>query len=140
MNRPRNEAGAAAIELLVAAPVLVACILALAGGGRYVDARSEVNAAAHEAARAASLERDTGLSAQAGSAAAAATLGDRGRSCVVLDVNVDVSSYEPGGQVSATVTCTADLSDVIAAGFPGSTTFSATAVVPIEQYRAGGSR
>jgi Flp pilus assembly protein TadG len=132
----RREAGSAAIELLLVAPAMVACILALAGAGRYVDARAEVSAAAHEAARAASLQRVTAFSAADGRAAAAATLENRGRSCVRLEVSVDVSSYQPGGRVSATVACTADLSDVVTAGFPGSATFRATAVVPVEQYRS----
>lgn len=140
--RPRrsDEAGSSAIELLMVAPILVGCILAVAGAGRYVDARAEVTSASFEAARAASLQRDTAVSAAAGRQAAVRTLENKGQSCAHLDVLVDISSYQPGGQVRATVVCTADLSDVLIAGFPGTKRFRHTAVVPIEEHRAGGTR
>lgn len=138
MRPRRDDSGSSAIELLMVAPVLLGCILALAGAGRYVDARSEVTSASYEAARAASLQRDTALSASEGRQAAVRTLENKGQSCASLQVTVDISSYQPGGQIRATVVCTADLSDVVLAGFPGTKTFRHTAVVPIEKHRAGG--
>lgn len=143
-SRRGDDSGSSAIELLMVAPILVGCILAVAGAGRYVDARAEVTSASFEAARAASLQRDTAVSAAAGRQAAVRTLENKGQSCarldVLVDVLVDVSSYQPGGQVRATVVCTADLSDVLIAGFPGTKSFRHTAVVPIEEHRAGGTR
>jgi len=50
---------------------------------------------------------------------------------------VDVSSYEPGGYVRATVTCTADLSELAVPGAPGSWTDQASFIEPIEQFRGG---
>lgn len=126
------------IELVLLTPiVVVGLILFPAGAFRFAEANSNVDDAAYEAARAASLERDVANASAAGVAAAQRSLADAGKECGELDVAVDVSSYEPGGAVQATVTCTADLSDVVMAGFPSTHTFEATATVPIEQLRGG---
>lgn len=133
----RGELGSVAVELVLVVPVLMVALLLVVGLGRMAQSRQLVDGAAADAARAASLERNTDLSAAAGHDAAKRSLADRGVSCASVDVSVDVSGYEPGGSVTATVTCTADLSDVALSGLPGSRAFSATAVVPIETYRAG---
>lgn len=133
----RNESGSAALEMVIMAPVMIMFLLFIVGLGRMSQARQEVNSAAYEAARAASLQRNTGASAADGREAALRTLGDRGMSCTSLNVGVDVSSYRPDGRVTATVTCVASLGDLALSGLPGSKTFRATAVVPIEQYRSG---
>ena len=51
----RDERGAMAIELVILTPALVAAIMVIAAGARYVDARGQTNSAAFAAARAASL-------------------------------------------------------------------------------------
>jgi Flp pilus assembly protein TadG len=127
--------GSAALELVLVAPLLIALLLFVAGLGRIASARGQVEGAAREAARAASLERSVPAAAAAGDAAARATLGGRGVTCAELHVNVDVSAYVPGGQVTASVACTADLSRLALAGFPGHRTFRATSVAPIETWR-----
>jgi Flp pilus assembly protein TadG len=98
-------------------------------------AQQQVAAAAADSARAASLERVTSRSSEAARAAAHASLGRAGITCTGLKVRVDLSGYQPGGRVTTTVECTADLSDLAMAGFPGHKTFTATATVPIETYR-----
>ena len=133
----RGDGGSVAVELVLVAPVLLVAMLLVVGLGRMALSRQLVEGAAADAARAASLERNTDLSTAVGQEAAERSLADRGVSCAQVDVSVDVSAYEPGGSVTATVTCTADLADVMLSGLPGSRTFSATAVVPIETYRAG---
>lgn len=131
----RGESGALSVEMVVLTPVLVACILAIAGGARYVEARDQVSSAAMIAARAASLEAGPGTAGEAGRLAAVRALAERGRSCPRLDVRVDNEAFVAGGSVSATVTCIADLSDLVGFGLPGSRSFSATAVVPIDSHR-----
>jgi Flp pilus assembly protein TadG len=132
----RDDRGNAAVELTLIAPVLLVVLLFVVGLGRMAHARQQVESVASDAARAASLERTVSRSGQAARAAADSSLGDAGLSCSSKTINVDVSNYEPGGTVRVTVTCTADLSDVALAGFPGARRFTATAVVPIETYRA----
>ena len=131
-----RERGSASVELALIAPVLIMLLLLVAGLGRLALAKQEVTAAAHDAARAASLERDIGAAAGQGRAAAERALADRGMSCASLSVDVDTSGYRSGGQVRAEVVCVADLGDLAHAGLPGSKTYRAQAVVPIEQYKA----
>lgn len=136
MIRIRDERGSAAIELTLLAPVLLVILLFVVGLGRMAHARQQVEAAAADSARAASLERNTALSSSAARRAAEASLGDAGVSCTGLTVRTDLSSYEPGGRVVVTLGCRTRLRDVAMAGFPGSKTFTATSVVPIESWRS----
>jgi hypothetical protein len=125
-----------AIEVVILTPALVAAIMVIAGGARYVDARGQVNSAAYAAARAASLTTNQEAAVQAGTKAAEQSMSQRGLACASLTVSVDAGDFNPGGDVSATVTCVADLSDVAGVGaIPGSKTFTFTAVVPLEQHR-----
>ena len=50
-------------------------------------------------------------------------------------VDIDAGDFNAGGTVRATVACTADLSDLVGIGLPGSKTFTFTAVVPLEEHR-----
>jgi len=133
----RDERGVSAIELTLIAPVLMVVLLFVVGLGRMGHARQQIEAVAADSARAASLERNTSQSTHAAKVAATQSLGDAGVSCTNLSVNVDLTSYQPGGRVTVTVSCKTQLSDVALAGFPGSRVFSATSVVPIETYRGG---
>ena len=123
------------LELVVLTPSLIACILTIAAGARYVDASGQTSSAAYAAARAASLTSNQLAAVSAGRDAAARSLGDRGRACSRLTVTVEAGEFRPGGEVRATVTCVADLADVTGFGLPGSKAFMSTAVVPIEEHR-----
>ena len=131
-----NERGAMAIEVVILTPALVAAIMVIAAGARYVDARGQVNSAAYAAARAASLTTNQEAAVQAGTKAAEQSMSQRGLACANLTVSVDAADFNPGGDVRATVRCVADLSDLAGVGpIPGSKTFTFTAVVPLEQHR-----
>lgn len=135
-RRRRGERGTAAIELTLMAPVLMVILLFVVGLGRMAHARQQIESVAADSARAASLERNTSKSEAAAKTAAEQSLGDAGVSCTNLNVEVDLSSYQPGGRVTVTVSCQTKLSDVTMAGFPGSRTFTATSSVPIENFRS----
>lgn len=136
-RRPRrSDEGASTPEFVVLTPLLFAILLFIVGLGRIASAHQDVEDLAGEAARAASLERNTALAAGRGEETVRASMQNRGLSCAQLTVNVDVSSYQPGGVVRADVTCIADLSDVAISGLPGTKTFTGTATVPIEEYRS----
>ena len=77
----RNERGSMAIEAVLLTPVLVAAIIMIATGSRYVDARSQANHAAYAAARAASLTTNQEAAVQAGRKAAEHSMAERGRAC-----------------------------------------------------------
>ena len=131
-----NERGMAAIELTLLAPVLLLVLLFVVGLGRMAHARQQVEAAAADSARAASLERNPTMSRAAAAQAASRSLGDGGLSCTDMDLQLDLSGLEQGGTVTAVVRCRASLGDVALSGLPGSRTFTATSRVPIETYRS----
>lgn len=133
---PRSARGSMSIELVLLTPVLVGGILTIAGASRIIEAADQVGAASAVAARAASLQTDSQHAALAGRTAAERALKDRGRACVQLDVQIDATPFEPGESVRATVTCRADLRDVVGFGLPGEKVFSESSVVPLDQHRA----
>lgn len=135
-RRPRDSRGTAAVELVLIAPVLMLILLFVVGLGRMAHTRQQVESVAADAARTASLERNTDASAAAARTAAQASLGQAGVTCANLAVAVNLSGYQPGGQITVNVSCTAALTDVAMAGLPGTRTFTASSTVPIETYRA----
>lgn len=135
LRGPRDERGYTAVELLAMTTVLVGMITVVVGGGRIVDSNSQVDDAAYAAARAASLETTFEAAQIAGHDAAKDSLADRGKACTQLTVSFAGTDFRTSGQVTARVTCHANLSDVVGFGLPGAKSFTATAVVPIEQYR-----
>lgn len=133
--RVRHERGSMSLEMVLLTPALVACIVMIAAGARYVDARGQTSSAAFAAARAASLTGNQEAAVAEGREAASRSLDDRGQACAHLTVRIDAGEFHPGGQLQATVTCVADLSDLTGLGLPGHTSFTSTAVVPIEEHR-----
>jgi Flp pilus assembly protein TadG len=135
LRAPRDERGYTAVELLAMTTVLVGFIVTVVGGGRFVDAKSQVDDAAYAAARAASLELNFEAGQIAGRNAAQDSLADRGKACTRLTVSFAGTDFRTSGHVKVQVTCHANLSDVAGFGLPGAKDFIATAVVPIEQNR-----
>lgn len=125
-----------AIEIVLLTPMLVAAILVIAGGARYVDARGQSSSAAYAAARAASLTTNQEAAVAAGREAATRSYAVKGHGCADMTVSIDAHDFQRGGNVRATVTCTADLSDLSGFGLPGHRAFTATATVPLEEHRA----
>ena len=128
-----SDEGSIAVELVILTPLLLILLLFVVGLGRIAHASGEVDAAAADAARTASLLRAPLEAQTAGEQAARAHLD--GGSCQTLDVNSDTTQLRPGGLVTATVRCTAALARLGLAGFPGARTFTATVSVPIDAYR-----
>jgi Flp pilus assembly protein TadG len=131
----RDERGTMAIEVVILTPTLIAAIMVIAAGARYVDARGQTNSAAYAAARAASLTTNQDAAVQAGTKAAEDSMSQRGHACSDLKVDIDAGDFNPGGDLRATVTCVADLSD-LGLPLPSSKTFTFSAVVPLERHRA----
>ena len=134
----RRDRGSIAVELVTIAPLLIALLLFVVGLGRIAHARGQVDGAAADAVRSASLARTPDAARQVGEAAAAAYLGDG--ACKRMDVDIDTSRWRPGGAVGARVRCVASLAGLGLAGFPGSRTLTASAEAPLDVYRgeAGG--
>ncbi len=133
---PKADAGTSTIELVLLAPVFVALLLFVVAVGRITESEGQVQNAAADAARAASVQRTTMGATQAAEQTVAATLADQSITCANLTTSTDVSAFTPGGIVKVSVTCTTNLSDLLLSGFPGAKTFTATAAAPIDLYQA----
>ncbi|OIJ88158.1 hypothetical protein BIV25_37270 [Streptomyces sp. MUSC 14] len=134
-----RDRGSASLEVAVIAPAIIALLGLMIAFGRVVDASGSVDAAAHAAARAASLQRDAdSAQAQARTAAEGSLSGD-GVTCQTTDVSVDTSGYSldvgQAATVTATISCTARLSDIGLPGLPGSKTLTSSFTSPIDTYR-----
>lgn len=139
IERHSGERGTVAVEVAVLAPALVALLLLVVYAGRVTHANGEVQRAATQAARAASLRQTAVAAASAAQATATSGLRDAGFVCSDLTTVVDTSRFTAGGTVAVTVRCTADMRDVTLLGVPGRRTFTATSTQVIDRYRGGRS-
>jgi Flp pilus assembly protein TadG len=132
---PRDpDRGSNSLSLVILAPVVIVLLLLVVAFGRYAYSRQLVEQASAAAARAASLAATSGQAQQRAQSAAAASLSDAGVSCRGTSVQVD-ADFRPGGTVTVTVSCTADLTDLALAGVPGSTTVTSSSSSIVESYR-----
>ncbi len=138
MTRLDGQRGAVSTELAVLAPLLIGFMLFVVFAGRVAQAEGDVANAAHEAARAASLVGAPQAAVEAATETAEANIAEGAVACRRLDVVVDTTSFDAGGQVSVTVSCEAAFGDIAMLAVPGSRTFVATAVEVIDTYRADG--
>jgi Flp pilus assembly protein TadG len=133
-----REAGNAALELVVLAPVLLFVLGLVIAAGRTSMAQGALAAAARDAARQASISLTPQAAQAAALSSASAELSQDGLDC---DPQVTVNTSEfgwPVGQpatVTAHVTCTVRLSDLLVPGLPGSRTLTATFKSPLDPYR-----
>ncbi|MEV0006456.1 TadE family protein [Micromonospora sp. NPDC050980] len=116
-------------------PLMVLAVLAVVACLRLASAAIDVRSAAAAAARQASLASTPAGSRLAGGDAASFTLTGRGVPCQRSTVTVDPGAFVPGGQVSATVTCSVRLEDLYGLGVPGAVTISATSRQPLDPFR-----
>lgn len=116
-------------ETVLLAPVLLLFLMFLVGAGRLVEAQGEVNGAARDAARAASVQRTLSDAETAATDAATGALAGR---CADPAVTLAGSSWEEGGQVLVEVGCDLDLEFL---GLGTAKRVIGTAVVPLEQFR-----
>ncbi|WP_254715602.1 TadE family protein [Actinomadura sp. NAK00032] len=139
MRGSARERGSMSLEMVLVTPIFIAFLLFLAGAGRMVDAKSQVDGAARDAARAASIARSAG-SAQV-LAADTAAAGMRGTDWCSggPSVQTDVSAWGPGGSVGVTVTCDVDLGDLAFLGLPGSKRLQGHAIAPVDTFTNRGT-
>jgi Flp pilus assembly protein TadG len=130
-----RERGAATVEFVLITPVLVLIMLFIVGLGRFGVAQGDVNGAARDAARAASIARSATDAKTAGEAAAQATLAERQVPCQTVSVNVNPGPFTPGSDVVADVTCVVALRDVSQFWTPGSVTIQSRFVSTIDAFR-----
>ncbi|MFB9854493.1 TadE family protein [Micromonospora andamanensis] len=117
-------------------PLMVLAALAVVACLRLASAAIDVNSAAAAAARQASLARTSGEAHAAGADGASTTLAGRPITCQPFTITVDPGAFVPGGQVSATVTCSVRLEDLYGLGLPGAVTITSTSRQPLDEFRS----
>ena len=130
-----RERGSAAAELVLVAPFLFLLLLFAVAAGRLVQARLDVDSAAQQAARAASLARAPAAASAQATQVAQAALAGQSVSCDPAVITPDLGDFEPGGEVTVQVTCTVRLSDLSLLHIPGTETITAVSTAPIDVYR-----
>ena len=133
----RSEQGSVSVEVAVIAPAFIFLMLLVVFAGKVSEADGNVERAAAEGARAASLRQHPGNAATDARATVEANLATAGVTCTNLEATINTSDFEPGGTVTVTVECTASMADVTLLGVPGTRTFTATATEVIDTYRGG---
>jgi Flp pilus assembly protein TadG len=136
--RRRAETGAVSTEVAVLTPLIIGFMLLVVYAGRVAQAEGSVANAAHEAARAASLQSDLESARIAAEQTAAANVVEGVVSCrrLVVEIDPGLTDFTPGGQVALTVSCEAAFGDIAMLAVPGTKTFTATAIEVIDTYRA----
>lgn len=136
-RRPQETAqrGSVTVELVLLTPLLILVLLFVVALGRLAGARLQVNTAAGQAARAASLARNPTTAAQTAQTTAAATLTGAHVSCAQLSVSVDNAKFAAGGWVAVTVSCSVRLGDLTGLRLPATETVTARSVAPLDRYR-----
>lgn len=133
-----TERGSVSVEVAVIAPAFVFLMLLVVFAGKVAEADGNVERAAAEAARAASLRQSPDDAISDAEAAVEANLRHAGVPCTDLVTTVDTTDFAPGGTVTVNIRCQASMADVTLLGVPGSRTFSATSVEVIDTYRSDG--
>lgn len=135
-SRQRNERGSASIETVLLMPLLIGFLLLYAALHRGTDARSLIDEAAGQAARAATLG-PVGTARERALQTADATL--RGSAtCPKPAVTLDNNTAVLGGSASVQITCRVPLSDLAVPGMPGHLTLTGTATAPRDPFTEGG--
>ncbi|TDB96928.1 TadE/TadG family type IV pilus assembly protein [Actinomadura sp. 7K534] len=133
-----NDAGNAAVEVAILAPLFIAFLAGLLVVMRIQHGSAIVAQAAADAARHASIARTATQARAEATSSAMTTLRDRGLHCTPT-VRLDLSGFQrPVGQpatVSARVTCVIQLTDVALPGMPGSRVVTKAHRSPIDPYR-----
>lgn len=134
-----NQRGSAALEFAMVVPVLVLLFGLVVGGARTWLARGAVEQAAAAAARGASQARSPAEAERDARDLAAAQAAVGGLRCDRWSVDVDARGLtSPVGTqawVTATVSCTVPLSDVLVPGWPGAVDVRAEASAVVDRYR-----
>ena len=136
-SRCRDDHGdAGPLELVILMPALLLLLALVIAFGRTSAASSDVEHAARVGARAAAASQTMGGAEARAASVANESLRGSGLSCVDSGVSVG-GSIAPGGQVTVTVSCVADLGDLVQFGVPGSKTLTATATEQVDVVRGG---
>lgn len=135
--RGRGDVGSATVEFVILAPLLIGLVLFVALCGRLGTTQLDLDAAAHGAARAASIARTVPEATASARQTALDILATRGITCGDPTVSVNTGNLRPGGTVTVSVSCRVPLSDLAVIGVGGTRTVTATSTSPVDLWRGG---
>ncbi|MBF4161775.1 pilus assembly protein [Nocardioides sp. CBS4Y-1] len=121
-----------AVEVVLLTPAMVAFFLLVVAFGRYVAVQGDIDAAARDAARQASLQANAGAARSAAYAVIASSLDDHTH-CGSPGVG---GTWGAGGEVTITLNCRVDYSGLGLIGVPGSVGIDTTSAAPLDPYRS----
>lgn len=132
-----EQRGTVSAELALITPMLIGLLVFVAVViHRGVDARLRLDDAAHQAARAASIERNAPAATHAAADTASRALGGAGVVCARLTARTDTTGLTPGGTVAVTLSCTVDWRQAGLLGVTAHRVLDATATEPVDTWRA----
>lgn len=141
-GRLERDRGSAALSLAIFVPVALVLIGFTIACGRVALAEGAADAAARDAARTASLASDPSSGEADARQAVQSSLANSGIHCAGISVELDTSGLSaPVGQaasVTATVSCTAPLSELALPGVSGSKTLTSTKTSVVDTWATRG--
>ncbi|MCU4185162.1 pilus assembly protein [Acidiferrimicrobium sp. IK] len=123
-------------ELVLLTPLLILLLLFVVALGRLAGARINVDGAATQAARAASIATTPAEATVEARQTAISALGSDHVTCADLQVATDTGAFAPGGSVTVTVTCAVTLGDLTGLRLPATQSIASTATSVIDTYRS----
>jgi Flp pilus assembly protein TadG len=134
----RGDRGSLAIELVILTPILVLFMAVLVALGRIVEAQGQVDGAARDAARAASIAQNSGTALSDAQTAADGDLIGASKCADTPNVTFGGGTdLAPGGVVNVIVTCRVALPALSFIGFQ-TKTITGHASAPIDTFSVGG--
>ena len=130
--RRRDERGSASVETVLMMPLLVMFLLLYAAVHRGADARALIDAAAGQAARAATL--GPAVSAPVRARQAIDQVLARSHECPDPAIEIHSDSAVIGGSETVQITCRVPLADLALPGLPGHATLTTSATAPRDSY------
>jgi Flp pilus assembly protein TadG len=134
----RDERGVAVLEFVLLVPVFLLMVFFVVGLGRLGQARENIDGAARDAARAASMARSPGDARIAAEGVATDALATHDLTCANLAVNVDTGDFRAGGWVRVDLSCTVTMADLTGVWTPGSKTMAARGLAVVDEFRRVG--
>lgn len=137
-SRLRGDSGSGVVSILLLFPSMVLFVELIVLGGRIASTTADVQAAAREAARQATLANTDGAARAAVRPTALGFLREADSLCLVPSTDTQITpSFTQGGLVEVEVQCIVTIADLgLVPGVPGSVTITRSAVEPIDTYRA----
>lgn len=120
-------------------PLLLVLLLLVVAGGRIMVARGDIDAAARDGARAATLARTVQQANADATAAIDETLSGGNIRCKNPSHDVAVGSLQPGSTVTVTVRCDVSFADLSLLPLPASRTLTAQFEEVVDSYRQVGA-